>query len=319
MYIYLISMGGLTGLVRVLPETIGTVLDPRTTHDSGQGDDFNPDWSLHAIQELESNGRILWQPDVALFWVKGQIEHQILARGELDQNKAKYLKREIDKLPQGVIKEGIIDKYGVSIEGAIRGQTKQASPLVAPTKPLPSPLVAPTHPHPIPTPSPPQPLRESKEKQEQDKYKYIPAQKTETGGEIVEKSVEKTKPPATEGKPRSPNQRILDGELKTAQKEFAKIFGGHIGEAKLCRLAFGRKGNGRECFEAVPMLVAFWKSLKPEDVADIEDPYAYSLVCARNPQTVERFKKQVFEAPMNSSGRVRGGEFQTIGELLEAR
>lgn len=153
-YIYLISMGGLTGIVRVLPETIGTILDPQTTHNAGMGEYWEPDWATHAAEELERAGRIGWQREAALFWVKGQIEHQILGKGELDQNKAKFLKKEIEKLPEGIIRQGITEKYWEIIKGAIQGQSISDSPPIASTKPLRSPI-----------PSPPQPPGESKVKE----------------------------------------------------------------------------------------------------------------------------------------------------------
>lgn len=135
--------------------------------------------------------------------------------------------------------------------------------------------------------------------------KDFPAQKAKAGGETVDNLLKQPKP-------RSPNQRIQDAELESARKEFAKIFGGTITEAKVCRLAYGAGGDRRDCFETIPVLIAFWKSLKPAEVKDIENPYAYTLVCARDPETVERCKRQVFAEPTAR----RGGEIKTVGEVL---
>lgn len=273
LYLYFITYGGTAGLYQELPEVIRA-----RTGLTSEGFDA-------ALNELKGLQRVLQAPGKGLFWVVGQIEHQILKRGILDKNKAIGIQNQMTLVSfEDEIYQAFNEKYGRIVEEAAG-------------KPLPSPLQAPCKPPPISK------VKESKVKETKD----IPAQKEKAGREALPSP-----------KPRSPNQRIQDGELEAARKEFAKKFGGPNGkgkitEAQLSRLAFGAGGNGRDCFETLPALTAFLASLKDKDCLEIEEPYAYLVQCARNPETVERAKKQVFAGPETK----RGGGIVTIGQILE--
>lgn len=266
--------------------------------------------------------RLYHQPEESLWFIREQFEEQTINKGGASPNHLIGLRKTFENLPEGIIRQAFIEKYGHLV-----GDGATLPPILTPTQPLPSPFGGATI---DPTP------KEERKKEERNiktKTKYIPAKKTKASRDFVDKPVENPKPPSPQageaetgqekanalgGKPkaRSLFQKILDGELLLAQAVFFEVFRGRIGESKIGRLVFGEKGNGRNCFEAVPVLIAFWKSLKPEEAAGIDDPYAYTLVCARDPQTVERFKKQVFDQP--AICRTRGGDVKSIGEILKA-
>lgn len=143
-------------------------------------------------------------------------------------------------------------------------------------------------------------LESKSESESKIKDKDIPAQKEKTGGESV-------------SKPRTPSQNILGGEIEACRKIFAEKFGsGRITEAQICRLAFGANGDKRSCFEGIPVLTEFLKSLKPADCREVEEPFRWLIACAKNPETVERAKKAFF----NGAPAKRGGQISTVGEVL---
>jgi len=100
LYLYLISAGGSSGLIKTIPAAIGPLLALPTGRIEG------------VLKELEGLGRIVWQPELNFIWVVGQIEHQTIQKEKgLDYYKAIHLKKELEKIPQGKIRQAFIEKY----------------------------------------------------------------------------------------------------------------------------------------------------------------------------------------------------------------
>lgn len=104
LYIYLISVGGTTGLVHSTPEIMAATLG--ASHGR-----------LRALlKELHEKERIIWLQAENQVLVIGQIEHQSLVKGNIDFYKVKHVKKAVDNMPEGIAKQEITDKYGERLE-----------------------------------------------------------------------------------------------------------------------------------------------------------------------------------------------------------
>lgn len=123
----------------------------------------------------------------------------------------------------------------------------------------------------------------------------------------AERRLVHTTTPNTNGDrpPRTEKQKILDAEIEEAQKTYRAVFGKEIRADQVGLLTYGRGGSGKNCWQSIPVLVAFWRSCRGQK---IDDPLAWSLSCAQNPQTVARFEKAAFNEPATT----RGGDIEQL-------
>ncbi len=247
---------------------------------------FTPQILGSALKNLKEKGRVAVDTNHEIIWLIGFIEHQWLAKGRLSDTIRRAILNEYNALPDTPIKQMFREKYPIifdTVSDTPNDTNEKKSRLKLKV------------------------LNDEIVKEESlNKDKDIPAETQKPAGQALPTS-----------KPRSPNQRIQDGEIEAARKEFAKKFGGPDGKGKItdsqiCRLAYGARGApGRSCFESIPVLTVFLRSLKPGDCRDIEDPFAWLVQCARDPETVERAKSEFFKS--DDAGRVRTGEPERIG------
>lgn len=101
---------------------------------------------------------------------------------------------------------------------------------------------------------------------------------------------EEQNPPASKESSGSEARQALDSWIEKARATHRRVFGKDIKPARVCLLAYGRNGNRRDCFGEIDVLIKFWESLKGQQ---IDDPFTWSLACAKNPETVNRFVKAI--------------------------
>lgn len=80
----------------------------------------------------------------------------------------------------------------------------------------------------------------------------------------------------------------LNEWIEKARATHRRVFGKDIEPKKICLLAYGRNGKQVDCFGEIDVLIRFWESLQGQK---IEDSFTWSLACAKNPETVNRFVK----------------------------
>ena len=253
-------------------------------------------------QALGGRGRIQVDSANHLIWVCNQFKWQYRGYKKVGESQDKGLRNELEGLPQTQLLAQFVDRYRDTLE-------KLFPETIVWLRALPTPRITP-QPTPLQTPMSIAKHIKANQIKEKDKdsgetpQNFAPIKEAFTKAETEQNKAgladivdslstdmafpkESRYPPK---KIRTMEQQQLDEWIEKARAVYRRIFGKNIKPAQVCLLAYGRNGKRINCFGEIDILIKFWESLAGQK---IEDSFTWSLGCAKNRETVERFTKLV--------------------------